>query len=85
MSADASHTYPHAWIVRVDDLTCVTFAFTAKAARYNAVKAAWEAGYNENQWPDVRASRSEFFDRSPLRRKGTREVYTEEFVTKSIP
>lgn len=71
-----------AWRVTVDNMTCVTFASTAKAARCNAVLAAREAGYfRSGSWPTARAVRVPQWDQFPLRDDGEpRRVWSPEFV-----
>jgi len=50
-----------AFEVFIDDLTCITFAPTAKAAQYNAVLNAREAGYynRRGQWPNSHPRRKQ--------------------------
>lgn len=56
-----------AFEVTIDDISCVTFAKSVKAARCNAVLAAREAGYyRSGTWPSAHVRRRESLDRHPL-------------------
>jgi len=70
------------WIVELDDHSCVTFAITAKAAQWNAVASAREAGfYSRKQWPmHCKARRAERYDNSHLKENCGRRVWSEDFV-----
>lgn len=71
-----------AFEVFIDDLTCITFAPTAKAAQYNAVLNAREAGYynRRGQWPNCKAKRAPLYDDSPLKDQGRRTCWIPEYV-----
>jgi hypothetical protein len=61
--------------VQVEDTECITFAKTPGAARWNAVRAAWDAGYFSYRWPSVTAKRYPEGDRSHLARNHRRQVW----------
>jgi hypothetical protein len=69
-----------AFEVVIDNQTCITFAHTEKAARYNAVWAAREAGYYAHRgWPThLKAKRASRYDRIPLRDRGARKCFDPE-------
>lgn len=69
-----------AWETTVNDMTAVTFAATAAAARWNAVKSYREAGYGRpGQWPPVKAKRLPMLDDSPLKAQG-RKCWVPEYA-----
>lgn len=75
-----------AWEVRIDDLHCVTFAPTAKAARWNAISQAREAGYYQHkEFPrELSVKRSERLDKSFLKEWSGRRCWVPDYVEKTI-
>lgn len=75
-----------AFTVYVDDTACVTFAFTAKQARWNAVACAREAGYylrRKKDWPrTLTAKRTPMYDNSSLRDRGVRTCWNPDYIAK---
>ena len=71
-----------AFTVYVDDTSCITFAFTVKAARWNAVASAREAGYySRREWPRLlTVKRTPMYDNSPLRDRGVRKCWNPDYM-----
>ena len=73
-----------AFMVSVDGIVCITFAFSAAAAKWNAVSAAREAGYylRRRQWPkSVKVKRAPKHDASNLNDKGSyRRCFCPEYL-----
>lgn len=69
-----------AFEVTLDEMRCVTFAPTVKAARCNAVLAAREAGYyRSGTWPSARVRRMPSWDNFSLK-DDSRKCWSVEFV-----
>lgn len=60
-----------AWIVEVNDFTCVVFATTRPKARWIAVAGHRDAGYSRRgEWPSTYVRRAAHYDRCVLRDRG---------------
>lgn len=69
-----------AFEVTIDEISCVTFAKSVKAARCNAVLAAREAGYyRSGTWPSAHVRRVPSWDNFSLK-DDSRKCWSVEFV-----
>lgn len=71
-----------AWMVEIQDRTCIVFASTKAKAQWIATSGYWEA-YGKNMgWPRAVAWRAKVYDRCVLRHGNVR-AYSEERVIDS--
>lgn len=70
-----------AWEVDINSMTAITFAKTAAAARWNTVRAYWDAGFGrQGKWPNAKAKRVPELDQCPLKDREPRKCWVPEYV-----
>lgn len=68
-----------AWRVELPPGSCIVFAPTKAKARYQAVKAYWDAYGRAQAWPNCNVTRAAVYDRCEMRNRHPK-AWSEDYV-----